>query len=149
MRHVIDVQYALDGFGLPGEALLTRWAGAALGGIDAAVEVTIRVVDEEEGAQLNRQWRNGRGATNVLSFPVATDLDIQPRLLGDIVICAPLLAREAGEQGKPLEAHWAHMVIHGVLHLLGYDHTQAQQADTMEALEIAILAGLKIDNPYN
>ena len=149
MRHVIDVQYALDGFGLPGEELLTRWAGAALESADTAVEVTIRVVDEDEGAQLNRQWRNGHGATNVLSFPVAADLDILPRLLGDIVICAPLLAREAGEQGKQLEAHWAHMVIHGVLHLLGYDHTQAQQADTMEALEIAILAGLEIDNPYN
>ncbi len=148
-KHIIDIQYALDETGLPGKNQITHWANAALQNIDTAVELTIRVVDEVEGTQLNEQWRKKCGPTNVLSFPVETVVDIKPRLLGDIVICAPIITSEAGEQGKLVVAHWAHMVIHGTLHLLGYDHVEAKQAETMESLEIEILENLDIDDPYN
>ena len=148
-KHIIDIQYALDETGLPDKNQITYWANAALQNIDTAVELTIRVVDEVEGTQLNEQWRKKCGPTNVLSFPVETVVDIKPRLLGDIVICAPIITREAGEQGKLVVAHWAHMVIHGTLHLLGYDHIEAKQAETMESLEIEILENLDIDDPYN
>ena len=149
MTHIIDIQYALDETGLPDKNQISHWANAALQNIDTDVELTIRIVDAVEGTQLNEQWRKKHGASNVLSFPVETAVDMQPRLLGDIVICAPIIAREAGEQGKLVVAHWAHMVIHGTLHLLGYDHIEAQQAEIMESLEIEILKNLDIDDPYN
>ena len=149
MTHIIDIQYALDETGLPDKNQIAHWANAALQNIDTDVELTVRIVDAVEGTQLNEQWRKKHGASNVLSFPVETAVDMQPRLLGDIVICAPIIAREAGEQGKLVVAHWAHMVIHGTLHLLGYDHIEAQQTEIMESLEIEILKNLDIDDPYN
>ena len=133
---------------LPDETQISQWVEAALDGLRGEAELTVRIVDEEEGAQLNEQWRNGTGATNVLSFPAGNDLPMMPGLLGDIVICAPVVEKEAKEQGKTLTAHWAHLVIHGVLHLLGYDHQNDREAAVMEALEIEKLRKLGYGNPY-
>ncbi len=148
MTHIIDVQYALEESGLPTVEQLTQWVNTALQELDTAVELTIRIVDKAEGTQINEHWCKKNGPTNVLSFPADTGMEIQPRLLGDIVLCAPVISREADEQGKTVSAHWAHMVIHGTLHLLGYDHRETQQAETMESVEINILKELDIDNPY-
>lgn len=148
MAHIVDVQLAVASTTLPAKAQLALWANAALQNVDTPSELTIRIVDETEGARLNEKWRRKIGPTNVLSFPAQVTEEIQPRLLGDIVICAAVVAREAAEQDKPLNAHWAHMVIHGTLHLIGYDHTEAQQSAAMESLEINILNKLNIDNPY-
>jgi probable rRNA maturation factor len=111
-------------------------------------QLAIRIVDEEEGARLNEQWRHKKGATNVLSFAMSGLDLIAPEILGDIVICAPVVRHEAEQQTKTLHAHWAHMVVHGVLHLLGYDHTEDAQAEVMERLEIKILKGLDYADPY-
>lgn len=114
------------------------------------LELTIRIVDEVEAQQLNETWRQRTGPTNVLSFPYECPECIENLgLLGDIVICAPLVAREAAEQQKSGHAHWAHLVIHGTLHLLGYDHTDDSQAQAMENLEIRILHNLGYPNPYH
>jgi len=106
--------------------------------------LTIRIVDEEEGRQLNAAYRGRDYATNVLTFPLTEE----PILMGDIVICAPVVAKEAVEQGKPLLAHYAHMTVHGVLHLHGYDHEVDAQAELMEAMEIAVMHKLGFANPY-
>ena len=145
----LDLQIALDLPGLPAVADFRRWAEAALAGAghDRAAELTIRVVDEAESAALNETYRRKSGPTNVLSFPFAAPSAIAGPLLGDIVICAPVALREAVVQGKPSEAHWAHLVAHGVLHLLGYDHDE-EQAAAMEALEVRILAELGYGDPY-
>lgn len=148
MTHIIDVQLAVDRAAIPAKEQLALWANAALQDVDTPSELTIRIVDETEAAQLNEKWRKKIGPTNVLSFPAHVAEEIQPRLLGDIVICAAVVAREAAQQDKLLNAHWAHMVIHGTLHLLGYDHTEVQQSETMESLEINILNKLNIGNPY-
>ena len=105
-------------------------------------------MDEDEGAELNEAYRRKQGPTNVLSFPFEAPPGVELSLLGDIVVCAPVVAREAGEQGKILESHWAHMVVHGCLHLLGYDHMEPVEAEAMEALETEILGGLGYPNPY-
>ncbi len=110
-------------------------------------ELTIRIVDEEEMKELNMRWRGIDNSTNVLSFPAGDNI-IAPELLGDIAICAPVIEKEAIEQNKSQDAHWAHMVIHGVLHLLGYDHTNNDDAEIMESLEIKILNTLNFPNPY-
>ncbi len=148
MTHIIDVQYATDCAGLPEKEQFRLWADAVLQSIDVVSELSIRVVDEQESAALNEKWRNKNGPTNVLSFPADVPGEVQPRPLGDIVVCAPVIAREAVEQGKLLNAHWAHVLIHGTLHLLGYDHIEGQQAQIMESLEIDILNKLEINNPY-
>ncbi len=148
MTHIIDVQLAIDGSNIPDENQIALWANTALEESDSESELTIRIVDEEEGTHLNEEWSKKNGPTNVLSFPAEVTADIQPKLLGDIVICAPIVAEEARKQGKLLNAHWAHMVIHGTLHLLGYDHMEEQEAERMESLEIEILNTLHIDNPY-
>jgi probable rRNA maturation factor len=108
----------------------------------------LRIVDEPEGAELNQAWRNRSAATNVLSFPAELPENPALRVLGDLVLCAPVVRREARAQGKPQAAHWAHLVIHGTLHLLGYDHTVESEAEVMEALECAVLAGLGFPDPY-
>lgn len=113
-----------------------------------AGEVCIRIVSEKESAQLNKQYRHKSGPTNVLSFPLQ-GMPGEGPLLGDIVICAALVNREAREQGKTRAAHWAHLVVHGSLHLLGFDHIKSQEARQMEALEVRLLAGLGVANPYN
>ena len=113
-------------------------------------EVVIRIVDEQESAQLNQQYRHISGPTNILSFPVEipADVPLEHDLLGDLVICAPVLQKEALSQNKSLHDHWAHIVIHGVLHLLGYDHIDEEDAAQMELREIKILEKFKIKNPY-
>lgn len=134
--------------GVPGEGQLEQWVTAALAGRREEAQLTIRITDEEEIQTLNRTYRHKDKPTNVLSFPFEAPPGVELPLLGDIVICAAVVAREAEEQGKSLEAHWAHMVVHGTLHLLGYDHVIDAEAEVMEALEIRLLAGLGYANPY-
>ncbi len=145
----LDLQIALDLPGLPAESDFHRWAEAALAGADYQkdAELTIRIVNEAESAALNETYRHKQGPTNVLSFPYVAPPEAESALLGDIVVCAPVALREAVVQGKTPEAHWAHLVAHGLLHLLGYDHDEAQ-AEAMESLEIRILAGLGYPDPY-
>ncbi|WP_309109550.1 rRNA maturation RNase YbeY [Pseudomonas sp. Q2-TVG4-2] len=144
----LDVQCASND-AVPDETDLRRWCELALRQRSADSELTIRLVDEAEGRELNRTWRQKDYATNVLSFPADVPdelLDIP--LLGDLVICVPVVEREAAEQGKAPQAHWAHLVIHGCLHLLGYDHIDDDEAEEMESLERQLLAELGHADPY-
>ena len=136
-----------DSQSLPDQSRLELWSGAAYLG-KAAAGVCIVLVDEDESRALNSQYRGKQGATNVLSFPMQLPEYVTEQALGDVVICAPVVEREAEEQGKPALAHWAHMVVHGMLHLQGYDHEAESEATVMEALEIRILRDLGFDNPY-
>lgn len=145
---VSEIQYASVVQQLPDEQQFSRWLQAALAELGRDAEVVIRVVDEVESAELNQQFRAKTGATNVLSFPVDLPDGVNIDLLGDLVVCAPVVEREAQQQQKAAHDHWAHMVVHGALHLLGYDHIDETEAEVMEAKEIAILATLKINNPY-
>lgn len=150
----LDLQNALesDPDGLPAEADFQHWVEVALRECAAErdeTQLTIRLVDEAEIAELNATYRHKNKPTNVLSFPYEAMPGVDIPLLGDIVICAAVVAQEAAEQEKPLQAHWAHMVIHGTLHLLGYDHIEEDEAERMEGLEIALLGGLGYANPYN
>ena len=111
-------------------------------------EISLLIVDETEGAELNRQWRGKDGPTNVLSFPSDLPAELNLPLLGDLIICAPVVEKEAMAQKKSLDAHWAHMVVHGTLHLLGYDHVVDAEAQEMEALETRILKQLGYPDPY-
>ncbi|HLA33123.1 MAG TPA: rRNA maturation RNase YbeY [Pseudomonas sp.] len=145
----LDLQIASDGAGLPTAAQFRAWCEIALRQRTADSELTIRLVDEAEGRELNHSFRHKDYATNVLSFPADVPdelLDIP--LLGDLVICVPVVEREALEQGKTPEAHWAHLVIHGCLHLLGYDHIEDAEAEEMEALERELLSELGHPDPY-
>lgn len=132
----------------PTREQVLAWASAALGGEPAAAELVLRVVDEEEARSLNRQYRGKDYATNVLSFPAELPGFVDLPLLGDIVICAPVVRAEAAQQGKAAMAHWAHMVVHGALHLLGHDHQDDEQAAEMEQRERDILARLGFTDPY-
>lgn len=132
----------------PGEEDLRGWIRAALTSRQEDTEISVRLVDIDEMSQLNQNFRARPGPTNVLSFPAALPEELRLPLLGDIVICAPIVRREAVEQGKSMEAHWAHMAVHGTLHLLGYDHLEEEEALTMEALETSILATLHYPCPY-
>ena len=150
-----DVQVACDAEGLPPRALIREWVAAAVRGAGAAtgsgIEVGVRIVSADEIQALNRQYREQDKATNVLSFEAGEIAGLpadMPRVLGDVVICASIVADEARDQGKPLEAHWAHMLVHGTLHLLGYDHVSEAEAQSMEALETRILAAGDIADPY-
>lgn len=146
----LDLQIALDMPGLPDESEFRRWAEAALAGAGYRrdAELTVRVVNEAESTALNETYRHKQGPTNVLSFPFEAPPGVESALLGDVVICAPVVLREAFSQEKPAWAHWAHLVAHGVLHLLGYDHQHESHAETMETLEIRILTGLGYPDPY-
>jgi len=133
----------------PGDTDIQRWISAALQAEQRDdAELTVRIVDEDESAELNAQYRHKSGPTNVLSFPFECPPEVELDLLGDLVICAPVVQREAREQGKQEIAHWAHMVVHGTLHLLGYDHLQQDEAETMESREISIMEELGYTNPY-
>lgn len=146
----IEIQRACDAPGVPPDSELRRFLTLALGDA-AAGEVTLRIVDEVESAELNARYRGGTGATNVLSFPsgdFARDLVDETLPLGDLVVCAAVVAREADEQLKALAAHWAHIVIHGGLHLLGYDHVTDAEAEVMEERERSLLGALGIADPY-
>ncbi|MEZ5544226.1 MAG: rRNA maturation RNase YbeY [Lysobacteraceae bacterium] len=142
------VSYALPRRGLPSAASFRRWTQAALENRIKRADLALRIVDEREGRALNRHYRGKDYATNVLSFPAELPSGVELPILGDIVLCAPVVAREAAEQGKPLNAHYAHLTVHGVLHLLGFDHEDPLDADAMEALERQILASLGIGDPY-
>lgn len=144
----LDVQYAVDLPDLPTHAELQFWVIQALIGRRNQAELVIRIVDEIEIATLNDIYRHRSGSTNVLSFPFTTLPQVPITFIGDIVICAALIIKEAMEQGKTLKAHWAHIVIHGVLHLIGYDHKTITQAQDMEKLEEQILKNLGYPNPY-
>ena len=150
MPLMIDLQIADPAWQVPDKEKFQLWANAA--GEACACnnrELAIRVTDIEESAELNERYRHKTGPTNVLSFPFEDPPGIVTEILGDLVICAPVVQREADEQGKLQEAHWAHMLVHGVLHLCGYDHLDASEADEMEKLETAILAGLGYPPPYD
>ncbi len=144
----VEVQYALHRRGLPTSQDFRAWARAALAGRRGQAEMVVRVVDADESAQLNETYRHKKGPTNVLSFPFEAPAGLELPLLGDIVICAPIVAREAHEQGKEERAHWAHMTVHGVLHLLGYDHQDEEEAGAMESLEREILTRMGYPDPY-
>ena len=146
----VAVGYATARKGVPAPASFRRWVEAALKGARRrkGTELSIRIVDADEGQSLNLQYRGKDYATNVLSFPVELPPGVDVPLIGDLVICAPVVTREAAEQGKKAADHWAHLTVHGTLHLLGYDHIDDAEAETMEALETRVLAGLGIADPY-
>ena len=144
----IDIQYAISAEGVPGEDRLRDWVRLALSGRADTAELCIRIVDEAGITALNHQYRGKDYPTNVLSFPYEAMPGVESAQLGDIVICAPVVAREALAQDKTIESHWAHMIIHGVLHLLGFDHHDAAEADRMEALEAQLLERLGYPDPY-
>lgn len=132
----------------PEEEDIRSWIRAALTDRQQDTEISVRLVDIPEMTELNKAYRGKAGPTNVLSFPAALPEELELPLLGDIVICVPVVQREAVEQGKPHDAHWAHMTVHGTLHLLGYDHLEDEEAQAMEAMETAILASLHYPCPY-
>ncbi len=134
--------------GIPSAAQFSSWLAAALPAVKQDWLISISVVSAQESRTLNHQYRGKDKPTNVLSFPSDLPPDIPVQQLGDLVICAPVVVAEAQEQGKPLDAHWAHLVVHGTLHLLGYDHEEDAEAEAMEALETQILLGLGFANPY-
>ncbi|HSC47321.1 MAG TPA: rRNA maturation RNase YbeY [Gammaproteobacteria bacterium] len=144
----VHVEDASGAAGVPSTADFVRWAQAALAGRRSEGELAIRVVDEAESAELNGRYRKKSGATNVLSFPAELPRGVPPLAIGDLVICAPVVRREAQEQGKPLDVHWAHMVVHGCLHLLGFDHEDEAAAAEMEPLETDILRQMGYPDPY-
>ena len=148
----LTLQNQVGAADVPGPALFSNWvnAAAAAAGAAAGGEVTGRVVDAEEGGQLNGSFRDRNSATNVLAFPTDATMpwpDGEAEL-GDLVICYPVVVSEAAEQAKTLEAHMAHMTVHGTLHLLGYDHIDAREAEVMEALETRVMTGLGFTDPY-
>ncbi len=158
MKLHIDLQHSdnlnpSDAF-VPDKKLIRSWLKESLKQQDKSIlkdsmELSLRVVDAKESAKLNTQFRNINKATNVLSFPADVPEMIEPFLLGDLVICQPVVEQEAKKQHKKLENHWAHLIVHGCLHLLGYDHIKDSDAEEMESLEISILKKFDISNPYH
>lgn len=147
----LDLQIAVEKeHDLPTEDQLILWATSALTTRTQyeEPELTIRIVDEEESQELNHEYRGKDKPTNVLSFPFEAPAHVPIPLLGDLVICKQVVEREAIEQGKTLTAHWAHMTVHGCLHLLGYDHIDDEEAEEMEGIERIVMAELDFDNPY-
>lgn len=148
----VAVSYATERRGVPSSASFRKWAAAALESRIREADLSIRIVGEEEGRSLNRHYRGKDYATNVLSFPAelpeGLPEGVRLPLLGDLVICAPVVAREAAEQGKRVNDHYAHLTVHGTLHLLGWDHEDEADAEAMEALERGILAALGVADPY-
>ncbi len=151
----VEVDVACDHSSTPATASIESWVTRAIAGAglkpDKHLEVSVRVVDSDEIRTLNRDYRHRNNPTNVLSFPtgdIAGLPDEAGRVLGDIVACAPVIAKEATDQGKAPVDHWAHMIVHGTLHLLGYEHQEEGEAAAMEALEVTILAGLGVGDPY-
>ncbi len=145
---LLDVQHIYQAEGLPTDAQFNEWVDAALSVENQSCEIVIRIVDETESAELNRQYRKKSGPTNILTFTFDSPNNIDLNLLGDLVICAPVVKREAEQQSKAIYDHWAHITIHGVLHLQGYDHAKEDEAEDMEVREIAVLKKISIDNPY-
>jgi probable rRNA maturation factor len=149
MTFQIDIESNSQSQQLPASADIERWIVAALNSQDLSeAEVSVYIVDDEESQELNAQYRGKDKPTNVLSFPADLPEEVEIPLLGDLVVCAPVVEREAAEQGKTLAAHWAHMLVHGSLHLLGYDHIEDTEAEAMEALETRIIIELGFPAPY-
>ncbi len=148
VRLDVAIEYACPRAGLPAAVSFRKWVAAALRGRIREADLAIRIVGAREGRSLNRHYRGKDYATNVLSFPAELPEGVRLPLLGDIVLCAPVVAREAKEQKKALVEHYAHLTVHGALHLLGWDHDDAREADAMEQLEREILAELGIGDPY-
>ena len=152
IRLDVSVHYGLPRAGLPAAVSFRKWVASALHNRIREADLAIRIVGTREGRALNRHYRGKDYATNVLSFPAelpeGLPAGVRLPLLGDLVLCAPVIAKEAREQKKPLAAHYAHMTVHGALHLLGWDHEDACDAECMEKLEREILADLGIDDPY-
>ncbi len=149
MKLELEIQPVTEIEALPTEEDFVLWVRAALINLKQQVELVIRIVDEPESQQLNRDYRGKDRPTNVLSFPFYAPPEVVSPLLGDLVICAPVVIKEAQQQGKPALAHWAHLVVHGVLHLQGYDHQTEDQAESMEGLERTILQKLHFSDPYH
>jgi probable rRNA maturation factor len=149
MNLQVDIESACSET-VPEEEDLRYWIAAAVAGQTSQeqIEISVRLVSCEEMSLLNQTYRGKAGPTNVLAFPASLPAELALSLLGDIVICAPVVQAEATAQGKELTAHWAHMAVHGTLHLLGYDHIDEEEAAIMEALETTILGGLNFDCPY-
>jgi probable rRNA maturation factor len=152
MRTELEIQRATTLASVPDDDQFQLWVDAALAGKSNQFSLSIRIVDEDEAQRFNRDYRNKDYATNVLSFPAelpeGLPAEIRRSQMGDLLICAPVVAHEASEQCRSETDHWAHLTIHGVLHLLGYDHEQADEANVMESLETEILAKLGISDPY-
>lgn len=149
MSLTLDLQLACASTdGLPSEAQLQGWLEGTILGFQQEAEVTVRIVDEAESRELNHTYRGKDKPTNVLSFPFEAPPGLELPLLGDLVICRQVVEAEAVEQGKTLDAHWAHMVVHGSLHLLGYDHIEDEEAEEMEQLERDIMQELGFADPY-
>ncbi|WCE29031.1 rRNA maturation RNase YbeY [Vibrio sp. SCSIO 43137] len=145
----LDLQIATEAQDkLPGKQEFQLWLDSAVSLFQQDAEVTIRLVDAEESQQLNSEYRGKDKPTNVLSFPFEAPPGIELNLLGDLIICKQVVETEASDQGKPLNAHWAHMVVHGALHLLGYDHIADDEAEEMESLETEIMQKMGFDDPY-
>ncbi|CAH8200786.1 rRNA maturation RNase YbeY [Vibrio aestuarianus] len=145
----LDLQLAVESEqGLPTLNDFSQWLNKAVTPFQTQAEVTIRVVDIQESQQLNREYRGKDKPTNVLSFPFEAPQGMEIDLLGDLVICRQVVEQEAQEQNKPLMAHWAHMVVHGSLHLLGYDHIEDDEAEEMESLETEIMLDMGFEDPY-
>jgi probable rRNA maturation factor len=149
MNLELDLQIATENsLNLPSEAQFIQWVEKAVLPSQQEAELTIRIVDEAESHELNHQYRGKDKPTNVLSFPFEAPEGLEIPLLGDLVICKQIVEQEAKEQGKTDQAHWAHMVVHGCLHLLGYDHIQDDEAEEMESLESEILQDMGFSDPY-
>lgn len=148
MTDSLALQVATQDLDHPDLSQMNTWVQAALDHEGAAGEICLRVVDEAEITELNQQYRGKPGSTNVLSFPAELPPGVPLAILGDLVVCAPLVEREAAQQDKTTSAHWAHLLVHGTLHLLGYDHQASAEAELMEAREVAILNKLGFANPY-
>ncbi len=148
--HTVDIQHQspADSEYVPTNRQLQQWSARACAEVTGETELTIRITGIEEMQALNRTYRGKNYPTNVLSFPADLPEELDLPLLGDIIICSPVVNQQAKEQGKPLQAHWAHMVVHGTLHLIGYDHIETQDAEEMESKEIEILQSLGFENPY-
>lgn len=142
----VEVQYAVANTNVPKKEDFLAWAAAVESSQEQ--EITLRIVDEQEMVQLNERYRKKAYPTNVLAFPAELPTEVEVPLLGDVVICAPVVNKEALEQGKSSHSHWAHMTVHGILHLQGYGHINDIEAKQMEAFEIKILHKLGFDNPY-
>lgn len=149
MSYHIDVEVNSSNTKIPSVENIKLWISTALQSDELnQAEVSVYIVDEAESQELNAQYRGKDKPTNVLSFPADIPDEVGVPLLGDLVICAPVVEREAQEQSKTLDAHWAHMLVHGTLHLLGYDHVEDDEADVMEALETRLITLLNFPAPY-
>ncbi|PMG38903.1 rRNA maturation RNase YbeY [Vibrio splendidus] len=145
----LDLQLAVENEqGLPTEQDIQLWLNKTIPQFQENAELTVRIVDTEESHQLNHNYRGKDKPTNVLSFPFEAPPGMELDLLGDLIICRQVVEKEAEEQSKPLLAHWAHMVVHGSLHLLGYDHIEDDEAEEMESLETEIMQTMGFEDPY-